>query len=272
MERHIKTPLFEEERKSPLFAEERKRKIIDLLKVKTKLLVPELCEVFDVSPATIRNDLRELEEKGLLKRTHGGAICTSKTSFELNTYQKKIRNFKEKKAIAQQAISLIEDGDTIALDTGTTTLQLAKLLSSRKDITVILNDIEIASYLEQLPNIDIILIGGSIRKGFSCTVGPIAIESMRGLYVDKAFMATNGISVKSGITTPSLEQAQIKREMINLASEIIVLCDSSKVGINSFVQVRPIESIDRIIIDEGIDKHHLDKFIDAGISVDIVKI
>lgn len=187
----------EKQNKSPLFAEERKQKILDLLKEKSKLMVPELCSEFGVSPATIRNDLRELENAGLLKRTHGGAIKVSKTSFELNSYQKKVTNLNEKKAIARIAINYVEDGDTIALDTGTTTLELARLLSSRKNITVVLNDIEIAAYLENEQNIDVILIGGSLRKGFHCTVGPIAVRSLQGLYVDKAFMATNGISVKA---------------------------------------------------------------------------
>ena len=104
------------------------------------------------------------------------------------------------------------------------------LLSSRKNITVVLNDIEIAAYLENEQNIDVILIGGSLRKGFHCTVGPIAVRSLQGLYVDKAFMATNGISVKGGITTPNIEQAEVKAAMINMAEEVIVLCDSSKVG------------------------------------------
>jgi len=260
------------ENKSHLFAEERKQQILDLLKEKSKLMVPDLCQEFGVSPATIRNDLRELENAGLLKRTHGGAINISKASFELNSYQKQVTNLEAKKAIAKLAIDLIEDGDTIALDTGTTTLELAKLLSAKKNIAVVLNDIEIASYLENEPDINVILIGGNLRRGFHCTVGPIAIKSLHGLYVDKAFMATNGISVRSGITTPNVSQAEVKKEMISIASEIIVLCDSSKVGINSFVQVQPITGIDRIITDDGINKHNVEKFIEAGVLVDVAKI
>ena len=262
----------DKENKGPLFAEERKRKILDLLREKSKLLVPDLCEAFGVSPATIRNDLRELENAGLLKRTHGGAINISKTSFELNSYQKKVTNLDQKKAIARLAINLIDDGDTIALDTGTTSLELAKLLSSKKNITVVLNDIEIASYLENEADIDVILIGGSLRKGFHCTVGPIAIKSLNGLYVDKAFIGTNGISVKGGITTPNVSQAEVKKKMINIASEIIIICDSSKIGRNSFVQVQPITGIDRIITDEGINKHDMDKFMEAGVLIDIAKV
>jgi DeoR family fructose operon transcriptional repressor len=258
--------------KSPLFAEERKRLILDLLKEKSKILVPDLCEEFGVSPATIRNDLRELENAGLLKRTHGGAINISKTSFELTSYQKKVTNLEEKKAIASLAINYVDDGDTIALDTGTTTLELAKLLSTKKHITVVLNDIEIASYLENEPNVDVILIGGSLRKGFHCTVGPIAIRSLKGLYVDKVFLATNGISVKSGLTTPNVEQAEVKTAMLNMASEKIVLCDSSKIGNNSFVQVTPISGVDRVITDEGISQRELDKFLSVGVSVEVAKL
>jgi len=259
-------------KKEPLFAEERKSKILDLLKENSKLLVPDLCEHFDVSPATIRNDLRELENAGLLKRTHGGAISTTKTSFELNSYQKEVKNLAEKKAIAKFAAELVEDGDTIALDTGTTTLEFAKMLTGKKGITVVLNDIAIASYLEENSDANIIFIGGIVRKNFHCTVGPIAIKALQGLSVDKAFMATNGITVKKGLTTPDINQAEVKKAMIDMASEIIVLCDSSKIGNNGFAQVLSISGIHRLVTDDGIDERDLNEFEAAGIMVDAVKV
>ena len=135
----------------PLFAEERKGQILELLRQKSKLLVPELCDYFDVSPATIRNDLRDLENERKLKRTHGGAISLEKTSFELDSRHKEIRNMEQKRQIAACAAKLIEDGDTIILDTGTTTLELAKCLSGKRDLTIVLNDIEIASLLRNPP-------------------------------------------------------------------------------------------------------------------------
>jgi DeoR family fructose operon transcriptional repressor len=257
--------------KEPLFVEERKNKILELLKENSKLLVPDLCEYFKVSPATIRNDLRDLENAGLLKRTHGGAISTSKASFELDSYQKKVKNLAEKKAIAKAAAQLVEDGDTIAVDTGTTTLEFARLLTNKKGITVVLNDLAIAIYLEEHSEANIILIGGAIRRNFHCTVGPIAVRALSGLSVDKAFMATNGITINKGLTTPDINQAEVKRAMIDMASEIIVLCDSSKIGNNGFAQVLPISGVHRLITDAAIDERELKDFESLGITVDVVK-
>ena len=260
------------ELKEPLFAEERKAKILELLKENSKLLVPNLCAFFSVSPATIRNDLRELENAGLLKRTHGGAISNSKTKFELDSYQKEVKNHAEKLAIAKYAASLVEDGDTVAIDTGTTTLELAKNLRDKKNVTVVLNDILIASYLEENTDINVILTGGGLRKNFHCTLGPIAIRALGGLSVDKAFMATNGISIKKGLTTPDINQAEVKRAMIEIASEIIVLCDSTKIGNNGFAQVAPVTSIHRLITDDGIADGDIADFEAQGIVVDVVKV
>jgi DeoR family transcriptional regulator, fructose operon transcriptional repressor len=254
----------------PLFAEERKDKILQMLEKNNKLLVPDLCEHFQVSPATIRNDLREMENSGLLKRTHGGALSNQKTGFELNSYQKEISHLNEKQAIAKYALSLVEDGDTIAIDTGTTTFEFAKQLITKKlDITVVTNDIQIALFLEQASFSNILLIGGIVRKNFHCTIGPTAINMLSEFSVDKAFMATNSISLEKGLTTPDMHQAEIKKTMIRIASEVIVLCDSSKFGNNAFVQVAPVSSVTQIITDKNIDIRELKAFQAKDIQVSI---
>ena len=226
----------------PLFAEERKGQILELLRQKSKLLVPELCDYFDVSPATIRNDLRDLENERKLKRTHGGAISLEKTSFELDSRQ-----------IAACAAKLIEDGDTIILDTGTTTLELAKCLSAKRDLTIVLNDIEIASLLEESTQANLILIGGTLRHGFHCTVGPMAVSYLSELNVDKVFLSSNAVSLDRGFTTPDFNQAEVKKTMIQVASEVIMLSDSSKFGKLSFTQFAALSDIDKLITDKGID-------------------
>lgn len=258
-------------KKEPLFVEERKGRILQMLSKNSKLLVPEICEKFGVSPATARNDLRELENAGLLKRTHGGAIHISKAGFELDSYQKEVKNQAEKQKIAKLAMSYVEDGDIIAIDTGTTTLEFAKLLNARKRLTVVLNDIIIAEYLEEHSDANILLIGGSIRRNFHCVVGPIAIRSMQGLSVDKAFIATNSISSRRGLTTPDLNQAEVKKAMIEISSQVIVLCDSSKIGTNGFVQVAPISAVHRLITDSGIQAGDIEDFNALGIDVQIAE-
>jgi DeoR family fructose operon transcriptional repressor len=236
----------------PLFAEERKEQILILLRENTKILVPELCKIFQVSPATIRNDLRDLEKEGKLRRTHGGAIPVGKSSFEMNSADKEITCLEQKQKIAKYAAQLVEDGDTIALDSGTTMLELAKCLSDKKNLTIVLNDIQIASYLEQNSSANIIVIGGTLRHGFRCTIGPMTIDALQNLNVDKAFIATNAFSVEKGFTTPDLNQAEVKKAFIQTASERIVLCDSSKIGKITFASFATIQDVDKLITDSQI--------------------
>jgi len=255
-----------------MFAEERKQAILSLLEENSKMTVQDLRDYFEVSAATIRNDLRELASAGLLTRTHGGALSITKTGFELNSYQKGVKNLAQKQVIAKKALEFVEDEDTIAIDTGTTTIEFAKLLSSKKNLTVIVNDIEIARCLEDESDAVIILVGGHVRRNFHCTVGPVAIRSLSGLNVDKAFMATNGLTSKCGLTTPDINQAEIKKAMIDIAEEVIVLCDGSKIGNTAFARVAPIEKVNRIITDETADSIELNNIILSGVTVDVVKI
>jgi len=262
----------EKAKREQLFAEERKQATLELLEENSKMTVLDLKEYFEVSAATIRNDLRELANAGLLTRTHGGALSIDKTGFELDSYQKGVKYLTQKQAIAKKALEYVEDGDTIAMDTGTTTLEFAKLLNSKKRLTVIVNDIEIARCLEDETDAVIILVGGHIRRNFHCTVGPVAVKSLSGLNVDKAFMATNGLTVKRGLTTPDISQAEIKKAMMDIASEVIVICDGSKIGNTAFAQVSSIETVNRIITDGTADEAEISNIISFGVAVDIVKI
>lgn len=235
-----------------LFVEERKARILHLLKENSKLLVPELCKIFNVSPATIRNDLRDLAQENKLRRTHGGAIPIGKTSFEPTYADKELVFEKEKKRIALCAANLVEDGDTIAIDSGSTTLEFAKCLLEKKNLTIVLNDIKIASCLEKNPDANIILLAGSLRHGYQCTTGPLALATLRGLNVDKAFMGTNAFSNAKTFTTPDIGQAEVKKCMIQIASETIMLCDSSKFNKISFAEFATLDDIDKLITDNNL--------------------
>lgn len=241
----------------PLFAEERRRTILNLLEKQNKVYVPELCEFFNVSPATIRTDLRVLDHEGALKRTHGGAVNLSKTSYELTSNFKLSHRSDEKTRIAGYAIQLIENGDTIALDTGTTTLELAKLLPSKHDLTVITNDIAIANYLEQNSGAKIIVLGGVIRRGFNCTAGSMTAKMMEPFHVDKAFIASNAFSFEAGFTTPSEEQAEVKSALIRSASIVNMLIDSSKFNSIAFYRFARLDDIDRLITDNQLSSEDL---------------
>ena len=153
-----------------MFVEERKLKILEYIEEHRKATVAQLCDVFRVSSATIRNDLRDLEGASLLIRTHGGAMVKTKTGLEQDMNQRKVQHLAEKRAIAEAALGLVEDGDTIILDTGTTTLEIARLLGQRQEITVVTNDLAIALVLEDIETVRVVFMGGMVRKKFHCTV------------------------------------------------------------------------------------------------------
>ena len=243
--------------KAHLFLQERQEEIIKMLKKEQKVLVPQLCEYFSVSSATIRSDLNALENKGLLVRTHGGAILNSKVGQEKNTVQKLEVNKKAKEEIAKCAAEFVSDGDIIAIDTGTTTLAFAREITKKKNLTVVTYDLDIAQLLENQSDASVVLIGGVIRKGFHCTVGPMAINAMQSLRIDKCFMATNGLTPELGISTPDLNHAEVKKQMMSISSQVFVLCDSSKIGYNSFCQVAEINRVDVLITDSRIEQKPL---------------
>jgi DeoR family transcriptional regulator, fructose operon transcriptional repressor len=244
-----------------LFAEERKIKIVEYIQKHLKATVPELCAAFAVSSATIRNDLRELEQSSLILRTHGGAMVKTKTGFELTEKQKLSRSSEEKRKIARLALDLIEDGDTIILDTGTTAGELARLLHEKKSIHVVTSDFNIASILEDFHSVDIILLGGVVRKGFHCTIGASGRGLLSSLMVDKAFMGANSFSFETGASTPDINQAETKKAMIEIAAKVVLLCDSSKLGKSSFARFASVDQIDILVTDavSKIDRQRLEE-------------
>lgn len=240
-----------------LFAEERKEKIIELINENDKVYVPEMCDLFNVSPATIRNDLNDLEKAGRLKRTHGGAISITTFAAEPRADDKKAKNITRKEHIANNAINLINDGEIILIDTGTTTYQLAAIIHQRKNITVVTNDIEIAKEVENINGINIILLGGFLRKGFHCTVGHFNNIMLSEISVDKAFVAANGVDIGGGAYTPDIGQAENKKLMISSARNSYLLVDSSKFGRKSFIKFAEIDEFDAVITDNQIEEDEL---------------
>ncbi|HAK45651.1 MAG TPA: hypothetical protein DCO79_07000 [Spirochaeta sp.] len=254
-----------------MFAEERKQKILEYVREYKKATVQQLCDAYDVSSATIRNDLRELEGSGLLLRTHGGAIVKSKAKFELGTNEKKVLYKAEKAEIAERALALIEDGDTIILDTGTTTLELARKLGRRKNLTIVTNDLDTALVLDEIGIERVIMLGGILRSGFHCTLGNRAKDFLEEIQVDKAFMGVNGFTFEKGASTPDLQHAEIKEAMVAAAAKVYLMFDRSKLGRKAFARFARLEEIDCVVIDE-IARDELSSFDAAGIEVCPVKI
>lgn len=230
-----------------VFAEQRKLKIVEYIEQHRQASVAELVAHFQVSSATIRNDLRELSEARLVTRTHGGAMVRSQTAFELQSSQLGEQNVEAKREIGRLAAAMVEDGDTVLIDSGTTTLELARALSDRRNLVVVTNSLRIALELEKRESFQLIVIGGVVRKGFQCTVGLAGRNVLQGITVDKAFMGTNGLTQDKGASTPDLSHAEIKKAMIGAAKQVILLCDASKLGRDSFAQFARLEEIDVVV-------------------------
>ena len=250
------------------FAEERKQKIVEIIGKSKKIIVPELCRLFNVSASTIRNDLKELEKLNLIMRTHGGAMQKSKVNLEPLPIEKESQMLSQKEAIAVAASNLVEDGDTIAISTGTTTFEFAKKLLKKSKLTILLNDIHIASFFEKNSDFTLFIVGGIIRKGFhyiNCTGTPLPNVS-----IDKIFFSCNGITLAKGATVPDFHLANDVKSLIGLASEVILLSDSSKLGTISFAQIAPIDEIDYIITDDSENEEILEELREQNNSKVIV--
>jgi DeoR family transcriptional regulator of aga operon len=249
--------------------EERRQKIKEILTVKKRILVNEMSGEFNVSPVTIRKDLEILEKRGILTRVHGGAIINHSSVQDLALTEKERIHTNEKRRIAELAESLINPGDTIILDSGSTTTQLARLLKFKKDITVITNAVNIASELAA-SELTVILTGGILREKSFSLVGPIAEDSLRSITADILFLGVDGIDFKYGMTTPNFLEARVNKMMIQMAEQVIVLADSSKFGRRSTGVIDNLQQVDKIITDSNISPSDRQKLKALEIQVLIV--
>ena len=225
---------------SSILKSERKQLILDEIKEKKFLQLEEMVQLLDSSESTVRRDLDELESEGYLRRVHGGAEVVSKLQTEESIQEKSIKNVQEKRGIAQIALSLIEDGDVIFIDAGTTTELLVELLD-RRNLTVVTDSIHHAAKLVE-KNFKTIIIGGFVKQSTDASIGRAAVEQISQLNFDKAFIGMNGVD-ESFLTTPDMEEAAIKKTIIENAQKTYVLLDVSKIGQVSFAKVARIEKV-----------------------------
>ena len=253
-----------------LLNEERRRAILDLLQREKRVLVGDLARQFQTSQVTIRKDLEELHVRGLIQRTHGGALPAREGALEDPTLLEKERlHRKEKLRIAAAAARLVSEGQVVILDSGTTTTEIARALRHLKNLTVITNGVNIAAELAS-SSIEVILTGGVVRKNSFSLVGPIAEETLRRLSADILFLGVDGFDVRFGLSTPNLPEAKVNRIMTEIAKRTIAVCDSSKFGRRSLSLIVPPGSLQQVITDKGIPKGDLQVLKKAGIEVTLV--
>ena len=238
-----------------LFPEERREAIVALLSAQPKVLVSELSHRFGVSAFTVRADLDLLEQEGRLRRCHGGALSLSKATTGVGYARRQKTASESKQAIGATAARLVESGDSLFLDTGTTTIEMVPHLAHVDDLTILTNDFAIASRVEEvLAHAKLFFLGGFVRMGYRYTYGQTPLDTVRRFHVDKAFLSTNGFTVEDGFTCESLDQAQIKEAYAARATERIVMFDVSKVGSVFFSTFLDVGHTDVMVTDAPLDE------------------
>ncbi|HEY4154680.1 MAG TPA: transcriptional repressor AgaR [Puia sp.] len=244
--------------------------ILEKLDQEKQVDVISLSRELNVSEVTIRNDLSRLEKKNMLIRARGGAIKVDHVGIDFNLSDKNKQHFKEKQRIGRAAADQIEDGDTIILDSGTTTMEIARNLENKTDLTVITNALNIANQLAELKNGNIIIPGGFLRKNSLSLIGSTAEESFRNYFCDKLFLAVDGINSTHGLSTPNVEEAHLNRVMIEISKQVIVVADSSKFFKRSLAFIAPVTEVDVLVTDSGIAPDEKKKLENLGVKVIIV--
>lgn len=247
---------------------ERKKRILHILKERKRVRVQELEETLNVSGVTIRNDLNSLEKENFLRRVHGGALIKEKLEYEFPFQERLEKNVEEKKSIARAALTLVKEGNSIFLDSGTTVLELAKLLKEFYSLRVVTNSFPVCLELASSRGIALIGIGGEVNPEHFAFAGSNTVRYLREFHFDKAFLGTDGFSIEGGLMTNNISMAEVERTAIQQSTESIVLAGSGKIG--SFGFTSSISSLDRInilVTDWKISREQLQRIRDEGIKV-----
>jgi DeoR family transcriptional regulator, aga operon transcriptional repressor len=236
---------------TPLMLDRRAR-IVELVRQRGAVRVPELAELFQVSQVTIRNDLMQLEREGALTRDRGGAVLKTHGSALVAFDQRATINLEAKQRIGRAAAALVEPGDTILMDAGTTVVEMTRHLQSAAPLTVVTNALNVALELRAARETRVLMLGGTVSYETFGTLGPIAEQNLGELVVQKLFLAAETVDQAAGVTDSTVEIAQVKRAMVRAARRVILVVDSSKWGTAGFIKVVPLTAIDTIVSDAGL--------------------
>lgn len=237
---------------------ERKEKILEILSREGQVKVSELSRLFGISSITVRSDLADLEEQGLLFRTHGGAINSYKSYCDMDLKQRLGTNQKAKQLISGAAAAMVQPHDTIMMNSGTTTLSVFRALSPQLKINIVTNSITIALEAGGNPNFNVVLLGGFINAKYQFVYGDDAISQLKHYHADKLFLSVDGITAQAGLTTYYDREAELARQMLSQSKKKIVVADASKIGRTAFVNIAAATSADYLITEScAADKDEL---------------
>lgn len=252
-----------------MFVEERQARIIERLRERGKVTVEELTETFGVSAPTVRADLAVLETRRLLRRTHGGALPLETSLYEPPFAEREAAHSGEKRRIGRAAAAHIRPGETVILDAGTTTHEIARALADAGTprVTVVTNNLPSAVLLmDSAPHVTVIVIGGQTQPRRRATLGALAVRFLEPLQADRVFLGVSGVDAGAGLTAVDFDAVQVKQAMIAHAGEIIVVADSGKIGVAAFAQIAPLAACHRLITDAGLSDEDAATLGDAGVG------
>ncbi len=255
---------------------ERQSQILEIIQRDGNTTVSDLADLFDVSEMTIRRDLRDLDQQGLLRRVHGGAVSDLGRSYEPPYRLRTTKHIAAKEVIGAAAAELVLDGDSIALDVGTTTLEIARKLQHKHNLTILTASLPIANEIATLFSLEndvrLILAGGIVRSGELSMFGHIAQNTYNEFHVDKAFVAIGGLSVEVGLTEYNMEDTLVKKPLLESAREVIVVADSSKFGQITLCSVGPLAAVDTVVTDSDAPPDMLRQLEEMGIEVIVAQL
>ena len=235
-----------------MVADERRQKILEMVSQNGSVKVTELSKIFDTSEVTIRTDLADMEYKGLLTRVHGGAVSSYKPYYSMSLNQRLSTNHSQKEIIARKIAGMIENNDTIMLNSGTTTLMVFRALPQDYNLSIVTNSISIALEGTSNPNFNIILLGGLINTKYQFTFGDDAIRQLKSYHADKLILSVDGIDAEHGFSTYYDKEAEIDRIMLQQSGVNIVAADHSKFDRRAFTKISDLSVADYIVTDTDI--------------------
>lgn len=239
---------------SQMLIDERRRHILSLVQSEGRVLVGDLSRTLGISQITIRKDLEYLQSRGLAQRSHGGAIrIQSGALFDPSLQEKQKQHSQEKHRIAEAAAKMVQEGQCVMLDSGTTTSAVGHALKRFSQLTLITNAVNIAAELTNTP-FEVILIGGTLRKNSFSLVGPLAEDVLDEMHADILFLGVDGFDVETGITTPNFLESRVNRAMVKASRRVVVVCDSTKFNRRSLSRIVPTSAIHAVITDHNIPR------------------
>ncbi|MEO6911340.1 MAG: transcriptional repressor AgaR [Edaphobacter sp.] len=250
-----------------MLIDERRQHILLVVQNEGRVLVGELSEKLGISQITIRKDLDYLQSKGLIMRTHGGALpVNSGALFDPSLQEKQKQHFQEKQKIAAAAVRMIQEGQCVMLDSGTTTTAIAQALKRFSQLTVITNAVNIAAELTGT-DFEVILTGGTLRKNSFSLVGPLAEDMLEEMHADILFLGVDGFDVEIGVTTPNVLESRVNRAMVRASKKVVAVCDSTKFGRRSLSRIISSNEIHHVITDKNVSPAVVESLTNLNIEV-----